>query len=200
MELPLVLAVHASVPGNTLKDMLAYAKAHPGKLNYGVAGPGDPTLHFERLKRDSGADIVQVSYKGAGPQTQALIANEVQMAFPPVFTALPEVKAGRLRVLAVTGDKRVSAFPDAPTLAELGYNGIRNVWQGVLMPKGTPASVINAMQGEIAVVLRMPDIVQKFADFYWFPVGSTPAEFRARIDTDIREWSEIAKAANIQPE
>ena len=198
-NVPNVLVVHPSVPVKTFPELIAYAKANPGKLAFASPGPGSGAhLAGELLKLDAGIDMLHVPYKGLAPAVTDLMGGQVQMMFAGVSTIIQQVKSGKLRALAVAGPHRLDALPDVPTVAESGYPGFDvTSWYGIVAKSGTPPDVIAKVQADMAEALRQPDIVKKLADLGLEPVGDTPKEFGAVIQAESRKWGDIVKKANI---
>jgi len=197
---PNVLAVNAQVPAKTIKELVAYAKANPGKLNYASVGPGSSShLNGELLKSLAGIDIVHIPFNGSPPAVTATIQGETQMIFAVMQPLQAQVQAGKLRALAVTSAKRFPLLPDLPTLAESGYpNFVSLAWNGVLVPAGTPKPVIARLNAEINAILKEPDVVQKLNGQGFELVGGTPEEFAAVIKGESEKWAPVIKAANIK--
>ena len=198
---PYLLALHPSVPARSVQELIALAKAQPGKLNYASAGTGS-TLHLaaELFKSMAGVDIVHVPYKGANGITD-LLAGAVQLTFAGLPQTLPHVKAGRLRGLAVTTSQRAAAIPELPTIAEAGVPGYEvDSWYGVLEPAGTPTSRIDALSNAIRAALREPDVKAKFAAQGLETRGTSPRDFGAYITREMPKWAKVVRAAGISPE
>ena len=194
-----ILVVHPSVPAHSTKELIAYAKAHPGKLNYGSSGPG-ATLHLatEQFRIAAGIDIVHVPYKGEAPAYAALMANEVQMVLGPVSGLLPHIRAGRLRGLAVSTSERVARIPDMPTISEAGLPGFEfTSWFGLFAPARTPQAVQDKIQKDVAKILALPDVRDRLPSMGADPVGSAPEHFRARFLKDIDQYAKVIQAAGI---
>lgn len=195
----LTLVVHPSLNVATLKELIVYAKANPGKLNYGSSGPSS-SLRFaaELLKSAAGIDMTHVPFSGAAPMTTALIGNVVQVAIVDSKAAKTYIDAGRLRALAVTSETRSPNMPEVPTMSETGLPGYAaGSWFGLLAPAGTPAAIVNKLQGEVARILKLPDIQQSLKSQDEVGIGSTPAEFAAFIETETVKWGKIIKDYNI---
>ena len=194
---PYLLLVQPSLPVATLREFIALAKATPGRLNYASAGSGGGNhLSQEMFKFMAGIDIVHVPYKGGGEQLTALIAGEVQSNFNLVPTALPQVRAGRLKALAVTSAQRLPVVPEVPTIAEAGVPGYEATsWQGVVVPAATSRAVVNRLHGEIAKALQTPEMTQWFAAEGSTPGGITPEEFAAHIKREIAKWAKVVKVS-----
>jgi tripartite-type tricarboxylate transporter receptor subunit TctC len=205
-SLPNVVVVHPSVPVASLRDLLALAKQRPGQIAFASAGIGtSPHMSVELLKSMAGIDLVHVPYKGTAPGVVDLLAGQVSVMAPNVLTALPYIKSGRLRALAVTSAKRSDALPEVPTVAEAGaesgLSGYESVqWYGVLAPAGTPVEIVNRLNAEIVRALSAGDVRERLAADGAEPVGSTPAQFAAFIRAEIEKWARVAKAAGIKPE
>jgi tripartite-type tricarboxylate transporter receptor subunit TctC len=195
----LILAATAQLPPKGFNEIMAYAKANPGKLNFGSVG-GDPQIYGEMIKAKYGVDIVHVPFKGAGLQLESLLRNDIQIAFHPVFTLVPHVKAGKLNIVAVSGDKRAAAFPDAPTFGEVGVSGLRNFSQAVFGPKGLPAPIVARLNTELVEAIRSAEVTKRLEDMGLNPIASQPAYVRTLIDSIRREWGEIVQRAGIKPE
>ena len=197
---PFVLIVHPSVPAASVRELVAYAKANPGKLNYASAGKGS-LIHLttELFKAATGIDIVHVPYKGMGATYSDMLAGRIQTAFPSIISVLPHVKAGKLRALGVTSRTRAPALPDTPTLQEAGVAGFEvTQWYGVLAPAKTPGALVNLLQKEIVAVLREPDGGRRMASSGSEAVGSTSAEFSAHIKAENSKWAGVIRQAGIR--
>ncbi|HEX9193308.1 MAG TPA: tripartite tricarboxylate transporter substrate binding protein [Burkholderiales bacterium] len=201
-SLPNVLVVHPSLPVKSVAELIAYAKQRPGQLNFASAGIGtSPQMSVELLKSMAGIDMVHIPYKGTSPGVVDLLAGQVTVMTPNVLTALPHIKAGKLRALAVTSAKRSEALPDTPTIAEAGLPGYDSTqWYGVLAPAGTPHEIVTRLHAEIVRALRLPDLRERLAADGAEAVGSTPEEFAAFIQSEIEKWTAVAKSAGIRPE
>ena len=198
-NVPNVLVVHPSVPVKTFPELIAYAKANPGKLAFASPGPGSGAhLAGELLKLDAGIDMLHVPYKGLAPAVTDLMGGQVQMMFAGVSTIIQQVKSGKLRALAVAGPHRLDALPDVPTVAESGYPGFDvTSWYGIVAKTGTPPAIIRKVQADMAEALKQPDVMKKLADLGLEPVGDTPQEFGAVIAAESRKWGDIVKKAGI---
>jgi tripartite-type tricarboxylate transporter receptor subunit TctC len=199
-EVPNVMVVHPSVPANTVKELIALAKAKPEMLNFGSSGNGAPShLAGEMFKSATGTRLVHVPYKGAGPAVNALLAGEIQVMFAPIVAVLPQVKAGRLRALGVTSAKRSAAAPDLPTLAEAGLTGYEiSSWFGLFVPASTPAAVVDKLFKDTSRVLKSPDVIERFAKEGAEPVGSTPAEFNNYVRSEFVKYNKVIKDNGIK--
>jgi tripartite-type tricarboxylate transporter receptor subunit TctC len=185
-----------------VRELIALAKASPGKLNYGSGGSGSgPHIVAELLKSEAGVDIVHVPYKGTGPLTSALVAGDVQLAFGNIFALVPQVKSGRLKAIAVTGAQRSSALPDVPTVAESGLAGFEaSGVHGLLAPAGTPRRIIDRLNAECVAILRSPEVRAQLASEGAEPIGNTPDEYAAQIAAEIRKWGKMIKERGIRAE
>jgi tripartite-type tricarboxylate transporter receptor subunit TctC len=199
---PNLLVANASVPFNSLKELIASAKAKPGRLSYASTGTGSSNhLSMEKFKQMAGVDIVHVPYKGSAPAVTDLIGGQVDLMFDNIPNVLPHVKAGKLKVLAVTSPKRSSHVPEVPTVIEGGVPGYEvSVWFGIAAPAGTPEPIITKLNTEIVKVLNLPDVKEKFAAQGVDVVGSTPAEFAAHIKSQMATWDKVVKDAGVTPE
>jgi len=200
--LPNVLVVHPSLPVKSMSELIAYAKERPGQLNFASAGVGtSPQMSIELLKSMAGIDMVHIPYKGTAPGVVDLLAGQVLVMAPNVLTALPHIKSGRLRALAVTSAKRSVALPDVPTVAEAGLPGYDSTqWYGVLAPAGTPRDVVARLHDGIVHALRDAEVGKRLAADGAEPVGSSPEEFAAFIRSESEKWAKVASAAGIKPE
>jgi tripartite-type tricarboxylate transporter receptor subunit TctC len=199
---PSVLAVPASSPANTLKDLIAVAKAKPGALNAASAGPGSfQHLATELFKLQSGADVVIVQYKGGGPALTDLLAGHVQMNLGSLIQILPHIKSGKLKALGLGGAKRVAALPDVPTIAEAGVPGYEaSNWWGMLAPAGTPESALARLRKEIEAVLDSAEIRKRFDVEGAEVIKMGPAEFSAFIVAETEKWTRVVKQGGIKAE
>jgi tripartite-type tricarboxylate transporter receptor subunit TctC len=197
---PLLVVVHPSLPVRSVKDLVALAKAKPGAINYASNGAGGSShLAVELFSMTTGARMLHVPYKGLSPALTDLLSGEVQVMFSSAVAMLPQVKAGRLRAIAMTGDKRSEAIPDIPTVAEAGVKGYATgSWYGVVAPAGTPSHAVNRLSREIVALVRAPAIRDKLVADAVIPVGSTPAEFSAHIRAEIERWGRVIKAAGLK--
>ena len=194
-QMPFILAVNAKLPVNNIKEFIAYAKANPGKLNFSTSGNGAGShLAGEMFNSATGAKMVHVPYKGAGPALNAVVAGEVEVAFIPIVAALPLVKDGRLKALAVTTSVRSMAAKDLPTLVEAGLAGYDiNTWFGMFVPANTPAPIVDLLYKETARALKQPEIRERFLKEGADPIGSTPAEFSALVKAEFVKFAKVVK-------
>jgi tripartite-type tricarboxylate transporter receptor subunit TctC len=190
---PLLLIVPASVPAKDTKEFIAYARANPGKLNYGSSGPGSsPHLATELLMSMTGVQMTHIPYKGIAPAVTALLADEVQFSIVPIAVGMPHVKAGKLRALGTGGPQRSAATPDIPAVGESGLTGFEAIgWWGVLAPARTPRAVVSLLNREIRAVLDAADVKRIFLDQGMDPAGGTPEQFAALIKSDMDKWGDI---------
>jgi len=199
---PLAVAVHASVPATSVQELVAYAKANPGKLSFAHSGTGTGQ-HFsgELLKKMAGLDIVHVPYKGGGPAVQDLVAGQVPMGVLGSTPLIPHHKSGRIRILAFTSKERFAPMPEIATLHESGFPGFdTGQWLGLLAPRGTPADVVQRLHAATADALALADVRERLAQAALQPVGNTPREFEAVIRADIERWGKLAQELGIQPQ
>ena len=197
---PFVVAVHPSVPANNLKELIELARRQPDKLSYASAGSGSITHLASELFLDMAKiKIVHIPYKGTGPALNDTIAGSTQLIFGSVSTTLQFIKSGRLRGLAVTTPRRISALPDLPTVAEAGVPGYEVVlWHGLVAPKGVPRPIVDRLNREANEVLKAKDMGDLLATDGVAPAGGTPEQFRAVIKADIERWRGVVKQANIK--
>jgi len=197
---PFVVAVHPSVPANNLKELIELARRQPDKLSYASAGSGSITHLASELFLDMAkVKIVHIPYKGTGPALNDTIAGSTQLIFGSVSTTLQFIKSGRLRGLAVTTPRRISALPDLPTVAEAGVPGYEVVlWHGLVAPKGVPRPIVDRLNREANEVLKAKDMGDLLATDGVAPAGGTPEQFRAVIKADIERWRGVVKQANIK--
>ena len=197
----LVLVVHPSMPIKTFKEFLAYAKANPGKLNYGTVGSGSVThLASEMFEDVAGIDTVNVPYKGTAPMLTDLIGGQLHYALDTPATSIPHLKSGKLRGIAVASAKRSSAMPDIPTMTEAGLPFEISAWLGIVAPAGTPKEIVNKLNAEINKILQLPDVRERLAVSALEPGGGTPEQFAAVIRADLARWPAIVKKANVKVE
>lgn len=197
-----VLAVHPSVPATNVSQLVALAKAKPGSLNYASGGIGSP-LHLaaELFKSRAGVNIVHVAYKGGVAAVMAVLAGEAQVIFGSVAASLAQVRAGKLRALAVTGLKRTSLTPELPTMVESGFPGFNvQAWNSLEAPAGIPRDIIRRLHDETVKVLRMPDVLELMNKIGYTPTGTTPEQYAEIKRTESAMWAKVIKDANIRAE
>ena len=198
-DAPVVLAVHPSMP-STLQGLVDEAKSKPGALAFGSSGIGTAThLFAELFAYETAIKLIHVPYKGSSQTVTDLLAGRIQLMFSPAGTVVPQVKAGHLRALAVSGHERLADLSDIPTFAESGVKGLDSaLWFGLNTTAGTPASVIAYLNKEVGIVLDLPDVKTKLVAQMIFPVSSTSEAFGAFIRKDTEKWGQVVKAAGIQ--
>jgi tripartite-type tricarboxylate transporter receptor subunit TctC len=190
-----ILVVNPSLGVNNLKELIALAKAQPGKLNFASSGSGQ-SLHLsgELMKSMAGINIVHIPYKGSAPARTDLLAGQVQMMFESAIGVLPFVRSGKLRAIAVSGAQRSEAAPDIPTMSEAGLPGFEaSAWVGVMGPAGMPRPITNKLSAEFAKAVRLPDVKQQFASSGAEPVGSSPDEFAKYVNAQLLKWAKVVK-------
>ena len=205
-SLPNVLVAHPSLPAKTVAELVALAKQKPGQVNYASAGVGtSPHMSMELFKSMAGVDLAHIPYKGTAPAVTDVLGGQVPVMMANVLTALPHLKSGKLRALAVTGARHAESLPDVPTMAEAGaaaglkgYEAIQ--WYGVLAPAGTARDIVVKLQAEIARALKLADVRERLAADGAEPVGSTPEQFAALIRAELEKWATVARNAGIKPE
>lgn len=197
-----VLVVNPSVPANSVAELMAYAKANPGKLSYGSAGSGSmPHLSTELMKALAGVDLVHVPYKGGGPMVTDLLGGSVQLVIADQANLMPHVKSGKLRALGVASPKRSPIYPELPTIAESGFAGYEaTAWQGLVGPAGMPPDVVGRLNQTLAKVMAMPAVRERLIAGGLDPVADTPEEFGRFIRSEISKWSKIAKDVGAKAE
>jgi tripartite-type tricarboxylate transporter receptor subunit TctC len=199
---PLLLVVHPSVAATSVKELVAYAKANPGRLNYGSGGVGStPHLSGELFKSISGIDAVHVPYKGGAPALSDLVGGQLSFMIENVPGTMPFVRAGKLRALAITSAKRSPLEPALPTMAEAGVPGYEVIgWNGLVAVKGTPPGIVAKLHTEVAKILNAPEVRQRLTALGAEPVGNTPDEFGAFIKAEMARWGKIIKEKGIRAE
>ncbi len=195
--LPLVLVVHPDVPARNVAELVALLKSQPGKLNYG-AGGSTTRIAAELFRITTGTEMVYVPYKGSAPMVNGLLGNEVQVAFDGVSSSVGQIKAGKLRALAMTGTSRVPALPQVPTVAESGYPGYEaGTWIGLFAPAGTPKDVVTRLHDDFAKVMAQPDVVSRLADLGLTPTVAGSEAFAQQIRADTEKWAQLIRKAGI---
>ncbi len=200
MTSPLIMAVHPSVPAKTIAELVAHAKANPGKLTWGSQGFGTaPHLLAELFKLDNGLNILHVPYRGTAPLLAAAVAGEVHMLVDPTTTALPQVLGGKLRPLAVTSRERFAKLPNVPTVIEAGFPQLENTfWLGVVAPAGTPSAIIDKLNAAFRDALAQPEARARLANLGAEIKIGTPAEFGKILADERAKWNRVVKDANIK--
>jgi tripartite-type tricarboxylate transporter receptor subunit TctC len=203
VDVPGAFVVHPSLPVKNVKEIVAYLKANPGKLNYGSPAPSSANrLEMEMFLHATGTKAVQVNYKGgAGPAVVGLLGNEVQMMFVTYSSVVGHAKAGRIRMLGVITPQRIAQTPDVPTMREQGFDMVVGSWQGVYVPKGTPNAVVSKLFAAAHETMKNPDVVKRLTDNGISIVTSaSPAEFRKFWEAEIRRFAKVIKEANLETE
>ena len=199
---PNVLVVHPSLPAATVRELIALAKARPGEINFASSGHGTPAhLAGELFNSMAGVKLIHVPYKGAAPALADLLGGQVQLMFSTMPPALPHVKDGKLRALAVTSLKRSPAAPDLPTVDEIALPGFEaNTWHGVVVPAGTPGAIVARLNREIVAILHLPDVVERLSGQGAEALGSTPEEFAAYIKSESVKWAKVVRDSGAKAE
>jgi tripartite-type tricarboxylate transporter receptor subunit TctC len=198
---PQVLAINASIPAHTVKELVAYAKANPGKLNYGAVIGTPPHLGGEMFKHLTRTDIVFVPYKSASQATTDVLSGQMNMTFEGATGIMPYLKSGRLRALAVTSPHRVSEIPDVPTMIEAGYPGMPpDAWQAIVAPAGTPADIVVKINAIVNQGLADPQLRERILGLGGVPQPMSPQDFAAFIAEQVRRWGDIIRIAGVRIE
>ena len=202
ISVPNILIVHPSVPANSVSELVALAKSRPGKIAFASAGNGTTGhLALELFKQRAGIDVVHVPYKGGGPALAEVVAGQVQALFSLALAATQQVKAGRVRALAISSGKRSAVAPELPTVAELGFPGYEVVgWFGWLAPARTPREIVTRLHAEIVKALNMPEVRERLLSQSSEPVGNSPREFGAFVKSENEKWAAVIKRGNIRME
>ena len=199
---PYLLAVHPSLPVNSLQQLIAFAKARPGQLNHGSAGSGTgPHLGMEMLMQKTGMKLTHITYKGGGPALIDFIAGHTQVYMTNIVTMLPQAKAGKIRALATSGANRSPVAPEVPTIMESGVTGYsEGAFHGVMAPAGVSKAIIEKLHAEIVKAMRSPDVLNRLTAEGAEVVASSPEEFSARVRSDVAKWANVIKQAGIRAE
>jgi len=202
ISVPNILIVHPSVPANSVSELVALAKSRPGKLAFASAGNGTTGhLALELFKQRAGIDVVHVPYKGGGPALAEVIAGQVQALFSLALAATQQVKAGKVRALAISSGKRSAVAPGLPTVAELGFPGYEVVgWFGWLAPAKTPREIVSRLNAEIVKALNLPEVRERLLSQSSEPVGNSPREFGAFVKSESEKWAAVIKRGGIRME
>ncbi len=194
-----LLVVHPSLPVKSFPEFVRLARSRPGAINYGSGGHGASShLAMELLKKTTATDLVHVPYKSGGLSAAALLAGEVAVSFNTIPSALPYVKAGRLRAIGVSSLQRSPTVPEVPTIAEMGYPGFSaSGLAGLVAPAGTPVEAVNRLHAEVVRLLKLPNVLERFGALGLDPVGSTPGEFAQFIKADMEKWTRLIKELNL---
>lgn len=197
---PNILVVNPTVPANNLKEFIAYAKANPNTVSYGSAGQGTLThLAMEQLKEEAGINVAHAPYRGIGPALTDLLGAQTQAVFPGLAAALPHIKAGKLRPLAITGAVRHPLMPNVPTLAELGYTGFDGVqWYGIVGPAKMPPALVKRLNTEINKLIVAPELKEKLSGEALEPMPMSPEQFGEYMKNDIAKWEKLVKTRKIE--
>jgi tripartite-type tricarboxylate transporter receptor subunit TctC len=197
---PNIFVVNNAVPAKDLKDFIAYAKSNPGKFNYGSPGNGSTAhLSMELFKSMTGIQMVHVPYKGSAGVLADLIGGQIVVTMDNMPPYIPQVKAGKIRALAVSTTHRSPAVPEVPTVAEAGLPGYDSgAWFGLVAPANTPKDIVNKLSRETARILKLPDVSARLFDLGAEPVGGTPEQFSAHIKSEIAKWAKVIKDANVE--
>lgn len=197
-----VLTVRNDLPVNNVGELLDYARKNPGKLNYGSTGSGSSNhLSMELLMRMTDTKMTHIPYKGSAPATMAILAGEIDVLFDNIPNSLPQLKAGKMKAIAVTGTQRSVLFPSVPTVAESGVPGYEvNVWFGMQLPGGTPSPLVERMNRDIVRVLKEPDIIKRFREQGVEVIASSPAAFSQLVQSEVVKWTQVIRHANIKVE
>ncbi|MFZ9149792.1 MAG: Bug family tripartite tricarboxylate transporter substrate binding protein [Burkholderiales bacterium] len=197
---PNIMVVNNSLPVKNVREFVAHVKANPGKLSYGSPGNGSTAhLSMELFKSMTGSNIVHIPYKGSAGVLADVMGGQIAVTIDNMPPYIPQVKAGKIRALAVSTNKRSSAMPDLPTIAEAGVPGYEaGAWFGLLAPAGTPKAILAQLSAESARILKLPDISKRISELGAEPVGSTPEQFAALINSEIAKWAKVIKDANVE--
>jgi tripartite-type tricarboxylate transporter receptor subunit TctC len=198
---PFILVIHPSVPARTVPEFIAHAKANPGRISYGSAGPGS-TLHVaaELFKIMTGVDLLHVPYRGGGPAIADAIAGQVQVVFIPAPAGIEYVRSGRLRALGVSSATRFEVLPDVPSVSEFVSGYEASTWHGVTAPRNTPATIIDSLNKEINAGLAEPKLKARFVELGAEVFPGSPADFSNLVAAETEKWGKVIRAANIKPE
>ena len=197
----LMLLIHPSIAAASVNDLVAMAKAHPGKYSFASAGNGTGGhLSGELFKMLAGIDLLHVPYKGVAPALVDVVSGQVSMTFASILSSLPQVKSGKVKALAVTGAKRSPAAPDLPTMIEAGVKSYESAtWYAVLAPAKTPKPIVNKLNADIVAIAKHPEVRERLSREGAEPVGSSPQELSAYIRSEIAKWAKVIKAAKLTP-
>jgi tripartite-type tricarboxylate transporter receptor subunit TctC len=203
LRFPLYLVIHPSIPARSLKEFIAFAKARPGQLIFASSGQGGTSHLITELFNDvGGIKATHVPFKGTSPALTSVMAGETHYIFNNIGVSQPLVAAGRLRGLAITGDKRSPALPDMPTAGELGIRGLENAytWLGLLGPAKLPPAILNKLSAEVVRITRTPEMEKRILNDGYMPVANTAAQFRSEIQAEIGTWSRVVRERGIKPQ
>jgi tripartite-type tricarboxylate transporter receptor subunit TctC len=199
---PLVLTVNPNLPAKDVKELIAYAKANPGKLNFGSSGIGAAAhLTCELFKQTVGIDMVHIPFKGTAPAMQAAMANDIQILVDTPSSLMPQVRGGKLRALGMFSGKRLPAYSDVPTIAEAGGPALESsTWVLFMAPGGTPKEIVARLAAETAKALKEPDIRERLSQTGIEPVGNTPEQAKQFLDAEIAKWAKVINTAGVKAE
>ena len=197
-----IIVVHPSVPAKTVKELIAFARARPGQMNYASAGTGTyPHMTMELFLSMAKLKMVHIPYKGTGPAMIDMVAGHTSVMAATILTGMPQIRAGRLRPLGISSAVRSAVVPEIPTVAEAGLPGFESVqWYGMLAPAQTPREIVTRLHAEMVRVLQMPEVKERIAGDGADPVGNTPDEFARYIQAELVKWAKVAREAGIKPE
>lgn len=197
-----IIVVHPSVPAKTIKELIAFARARPGQMNYASAGTGTyPHMTMELFLSMAKLKMVHIPYKGTGPAMIDMVAGHTSVMAATILTGMPQIRAGRLRPLGISSAVRSAVVPEIPTVAEAGLPGFESVqWYGLLAPAQTPKEIVNRLHAEMVRILQQPEIKERIAGDGADPVGTTPEEFARYIQTELVKWAKVAREAGIKQE
>jgi tripartite-type tricarboxylate transporter receptor subunit TctC len=199
---PLVMTVNNNLPAKDVKELIAYAKANPGKLNFGSSGIGAAAhLTCELFKQTTGIDMVHVPFKGTAPAMQAVMANDIQILVDTPSSLMPQARGGKLRALGMFAGKRLPAYADVPTIAEAGGPALESsTWVLFMAPAATPKDIVNRLSAEAAKALKEPDVRERLTQTGIEPVGNTPEQARQFLDIEIAKWAKVINTAGVKAE
>ncbi len=198
----LIMVAHPSVPAKDIRELIALAKAKPGSLSFGTSGTGGtPHLAGELLNQRAGIALTHIPYKGGGQAVGDVVGGQIPLVYTAIASAQQYVKSGRLKALGVSGAKRSSSLPDVPTFIESGLDGfVVDSWVGIFAPAKTPRAIVDRLQRELAAILALPEVRERYAVLGIEPVGNTPEQFGEQVRADLAKWEKVVKQANIKTE
>ncbi len=198
----LIMVAHPSVPAKDIRELIALAKAKPGSLSFGTSGTGGtPHLAGELLNQRAGIALTHIPYKGGGQAVGDVVGGQIPLVYTAIASAQQYVKSGRLKALGVSGAKRSSSLPDVPTFIESGLDGfVVDSWVGIFAPAKTPRAIVDRLQRELAAILALPEVRERYAVLGIEPVGNTPEQFGEQVRADLAKWEKVVKQANIKAE
>jgi len=198
----LIMVAHPSVAAKDMRELIALAKAKPGSLSFGTSGTGGtPHLAGELLNQRAGIALTHIPYKGGGQAVGDVVGGQIPLVYTAIASAQQYVKSGRLKALGVSGAKRSSSLPDVPTFIESGLDGfVVDSWVGIFAPAKTPRAIVDRLQRELAAILALPEVRERYAVLGIEPVGNTPEQFGEQVRADLAKWEKVVKQANIKAE